>query len=219
LEPSVSGCDDVVGVGAPHEWLCLGIVVFGDESVDGLATVLDDLCYHPMNEVPERIKKLRTSTRDFLKRHFAKDVRAFGAFEIDVKRADLVDDDSSVVDLLRQYGLQDEPEPAYMPHLHAIVSLNDISAREFGNKLRSHFSKTKQVTVKPLLSGKTKNDNLKTLARYPFKFRYQFANNILRDKPSYGRRFDDDILRVFTQLVHSIKGKRGAIGFEFRYNL
>jgi hypothetical protein len=35
LEPTVSGGDDIVGVGAPEEWLGLGCVVFGDEAVDG----------------------------------------------------------------------------------------------------------------------------------------------------------------------------------------
>ena len=34
LEPSVWGCDDVVGVGFPYEWLWVGRIVFADEAVD-----------------------------------------------------------------------------------------------------------------------------------------------------------------------------------------
>ena len=35
LEPSVSGGDDVIGVGSPYERLGFGDVVLGDETVDG----------------------------------------------------------------------------------------------------------------------------------------------------------------------------------------
>lgn len=35
MVPSVSGGDDLIGVGAPYEWLCFCLVVFGDEAVDG----------------------------------------------------------------------------------------------------------------------------------------------------------------------------------------
>ena len=35
MEPSVSSCDDVVGVGFPYEWLWVGRIVFADEAVDG----------------------------------------------------------------------------------------------------------------------------------------------------------------------------------------
>ena len=35
LEPTVSGCDDLVGVGAPIEWLRFGLVMLTDELVNG----------------------------------------------------------------------------------------------------------------------------------------------------------------------------------------
>ena len=182
-------------------------------------TVLDDLIYDPGVAVPERIKELRLLTRRLFNRQFQKQVRAFGAFEIDVKRPDQVSNENGATDLLRQYGLRDDPEVAYMPHLHAIIALDGISADDFGDKLRTKFQKPSQVSIGGLWRGKTKSENLATLARYSFKFRYQFADNILRDKPSYGKRFDDETLRSYTRLVHSIKGQRGVRGFEFMYNL
>lgn len=182
-------------------------------------TVLDDLIYDPGIAVPARIKQLRISMRALFKRQFQKQVRAFGAFEIDVKRPDQVSNENGATDLLKKYGLRDEPEVAFMPHLHAIIALDGISPDDFAENLRTQFQKPSQVSISSLRTYKTKEDNLATLARYSFKFRYQFADNILRERPSYGNRFDDETLRSYTQLVHSIKGQRGAIGFEFRYNL
>lgn len=89
---------------------------FGGTHSDDLVwlTLLDDLSYDPLNEVPERLEKLRVSFREFLKRHYAKDIRAFGAFEIDVKRPDLVSDDDEAAGLLREYGLRNGPGQAYV---------------------------------------------------------------------------------------------------------
>jgi len=39
LKPSISGCDDVVWVGAPDEWLGLCCVVLVDEAIDGCLQV------------------------------------------------------------------------------------------------------------------------------------------------------------------------------------
>jgi hypothetical protein len=182
-------------------------------------TLLDNLTYDPINDAHEQIRKLRISVRGCLQRHFQKSVRAFGAFEIDVKRPDLNEENSQAVDLLRRYGFQKDAGRAYMPHLHAIIELDGISAREFRAKLRSVYTKPSQITVAALRSGNTKEENLTKLARYPIKFRYQFADNILRNKPSYGSRFDDDTLRTYAEVVHAIKGSVAVRGFEFNYNL
>ena len=53
LEPSVSGGDDVVGIGAPDEWLGFGDVVLGDEAVDGSLQV-DDRMEHAVLEPTPR---------------------------------------------------------------------------------------------------------------------------------------------------------------------
>lgn len=194
---------------------------FGKTHRDDLfwLTILDDLTYDPLQDVQGRFRKLRVSFREFLKRNCHKDARVFGAFEIDVKRHDLIDDNDAAIQTLQQYGLRNEPEPAYMPHLHAIVSLDGITRDELDRQLTSLYARPSQVRLMSMRPGQTKIENLSNLARYMFKFRYQFADNILRDRSAYGKRFDDKTLRVFTQLVHSIKGDRGAIGLEFRYNL
>ena len=57
MEPSVSGCDDVVWVGAPHKWLCLGIVVFGDEAVDGGLQVDDGVKHAVLQPSPRQFRE------------------------------------------------------------------------------------------------------------------------------------------------------------------
>jgi len=182
-------------------------------------TLLDDLTYDPIIDAHEQIKKLRISVRGCLQRHFEKNVRAFDAFEIDVKRPGLYEENNQAVDWLCQYGFQQDVGRAFMPHLHAIIELDGVSVKGFRAKLRSVYIKPSQVTVAALRSGNTKEENLKKLARYPIKFRYQFADNILRNQPSYGSRFDYDTLRTYAEVVHAIKGSRAVRGFEFNYNL
>ena len=53
MELSISGCDDLVWVGAPDEWLGFGVVVFCDEAVDrGLQ--IDDRMEHAVLEASSR---------------------------------------------------------------------------------------------------------------------------------------------------------------------
>jgi hypothetical protein len=192
---------------------------FGNTASENLIwlTILDDLTYDPMNDAQRQIDKMRSSLRGLLDRNFPKQVRLFGGFEIDVKLPkNLADSDSN--NLLLEYGLQDNNKRACMPHLHAIVDLGKISRQIFSNRLKNYFSKSSQISTSKLRPEYTKEDNLISLARYPFKFRYQFADNILRERPSYGSLFDVDTLMKYTQVIHSLKGQRGVIGFEFRYN-
>lgn len=53
LEPSVSGGDDVIGVGSPYERLGFGDVVLGDETVDGSLQV-DNRMEHAVLEPAPR---------------------------------------------------------------------------------------------------------------------------------------------------------------------
>lgn len=180
-------------------------------------TILNDLSYQPLTEIPFQLKRFRTSVREFFKLHYGKQVRALGAFEIDVKSP--IDATDTAAALLTEYGWQANGKPPYMLHLHAVVELDNWSPKAFGDEMRQLYGKTKQVTVKPLLSHKPLTQNLSTMARYCLKFRYQFADNIMRDKPSYGSRFDDETLLTYSSLIHQLKGERGVTGFNFRYNL
>jgi hypothetical protein len=110
-------------------------------------TLLDDLTYDPVTDAHEQIEKLRTSMRGCLMRHFPKQVRAFGAFEVDVKDPNLNIQNSQAVALLQNYGFQQNAGMAFMPHLHAIIELDGITVADFRKKLRSVYTKPKQVTV------------------------------------------------------------------------
>jgi len=41
LEPSISGSDDIVWIGAPDEWFSLGLIVLVNEAVDGRLQIND----------------------------------------------------------------------------------------------------------------------------------------------------------------------------------
>ena len=184
-------------------------------------TILDDLTYDPVKDVPKRSVSLKRKIKGaFQKSPVICHARVFAAFELDVKKTDQMEENNAAINLLSQYGLLDNGEAAFMPHYHAIVAIDDMTTPEqLAGELRKIFSKSKQVSVGRLHLDKTKEDNLKTLARYMFKFRYQFADNILKDKPSYGSRFDDDTLRLYAQAVHSIIGERGLVQYDLSYNL
>lgn len=57
LEPSVSGGDDVIGVGAPDKRLGFGDVVFGDEAVDGGLQVDDRMEHAVLESAPRQFGK------------------------------------------------------------------------------------------------------------------------------------------------------------------
>lgn len=183
-------------------------------------TILSDVTYNPIDDVALELEMLK----DKLRRRFqhpklSKNISAFGAIEIDVKHPDQFSDNLLARKMMKEYQLINNGQVAYMPHMHLVVDLKEISAVDFRKHLTDKFSKMKQITLSPLRKSNSKEHNLSTLARYCFKFRYQFSNNILRAKSSYGVRFDDDTLREYTQVIHSIKGQNGVVGCEFRYNL
>lgn len=184
-------------------------------------TILDDLTYSPVTDVPKRSVSLKRKIKGaFQKSPIIRHAKVFAAFELDVKKPSQIEENEEAIDLLTEYGLLDNDEAAFMPHYHAIVAVDDmVDKAQLAGELRKILLKSKQVSVGRLHIDKTKEDNLKTLARYMFKFRYQFADNILKDKPSYGNRFDDDTLRLYAQSVHSIIGKRGLVQYDLSYNL
>lgn len=181
-------------------------------------TILDDLSYTPTVEIPKRITQLKTSLREFCKNHMGKTAKVFGAFEIDVKRTQQLAPKAEQL-LNNFYNLQDQLDDAFMPHFHGIIVLDGTSRDAFRKKLKKLFPKPYQISLSKLHDGKSKEINLATLARYMTKFRYQYADNILSAKPSYGSRFDDDTLRSYVETIQSTKGKRGVRGLEFSYNL
>ena len=57
MEPSVSGSNDIVGVGAPDERLGFGGVVFGDEAVDCGLQVDDRVEHAVLESAPGQLGK------------------------------------------------------------------------------------------------------------------------------------------------------------------
>jgi hypothetical protein len=187
-------------------------------------TVLDDLTYDPINHIKTWKRRFKDRIKDNLENIFGNDVQMFGALEVDVKDTSQLVPADKAYQLLMKYGLNTNYPIAYMPHFHGIVAAKGTSAKRLGDKLRTNFNKSHQISVSRLrysIGGKpmTKKKNLKRMARYMFKFRYQFADNIMRAKPSYGTRFDDDTMRTYAQVCHDIKGHRGLNGFTVRHNL
>lgn len=182
-------------------------------------TLLDDITYSPLTDIPSQLRKRRTSLREFLKHHFPRQVRVFGAFEVDVKNNSVANDSDQVLQTLSAYGFDRRDEDAYMLHFHAVVDLCDTSRDAFRKTLKGTYSKPSQVAITSFHADKTKHQNLRNLSRYMTKVRYQYSDNILRAKPSYGSRFSDDTIRQFVDLIYQIKGSRGLASMEFRYNI
>lgn len=184
-------------------------------------TVLHDVTYSPVTDAPKLQKYLkRKMKRVFENAPTLKNMKVFGGFELDAKKPSTMENKEEAVSLLRQYGMVSSSAVAYMPHFHAIVDLNSTDVQVLKSALRAVFSKPKQISVGSLYKDKTKEYHLGKLARYMFKFRYHFADNILREKPSYGTIFDDQTMYDFSDaLLVMTKGKRGARSFEFKYNL
>ena len=121
--------------------------------------------------------------------------------------------------LLQHYNMTQLNAVAFMPHFHAIVELDNIHPDVLRKALRKSFIKPYQINVTQMRHDKTKEHHLKQMARYMFKFRYQFADNIMRTKPSYGTRFDDNTMRLYAETILSMSNGSGVRQFELKYNI
>lgn len=182
-------------------------------------TIIDDLTYDPINHVPQWKRNFKDRIKRNMKSIFGNSAKLYGALEIDAKQTSKIVANQKAFDLLSEYGLDTSHPVAYMPHFHGIVAVQGTSASAFGDKLRDNFTKSHQISVSRLHIDKSKRKNISNMARYMFKFRYQFADNIKVDKPSYKTRFDDDTMRTYAQVIHDMKGDNGLRGFIVNHNL
>lgn len=189
-------------------------------------TLLDDLTDTPLQTIPPWITNQRSVLNEVFGHHFKKQISVFGAFEVDVKHPSLFHNNNAKLDLLKEYGLPDENAVAWMPHFHGIIGLDGITADDFRKKMRSRFSKRKQVTLTSLWSDQTKNEALNAIAWYCFKFKYKYAVNLGSSDLSenetasnYDKRFNDDVLRIYTELIHNIRGPRTVQGLIYQWNI
>ena len=114
-----------------------------------------------------------------------------------------------------------------MPHFHAIMEIDFDNLDMVRIELKKIFKKPNQVHVASFQTTPdpytdkipSKQDNLRKLARYMFKFRMQFADNVNLGKSTYDNDFDDVTLQTYAQAVHSIISQRGFRQYELSYNL
>lgn len=188
-------------------------------------TLLDDLTDTPLATIPPWITNQRSVLNEVLGYHFGDKVSVYGGFEVDVKDPSMFRDTANLA-LLKEYGLVNQADPAWMPHFHAIVGLEGIAEDEFRCKMRSRFAKKKQVTLSPLWANQTKDEAIRSLTRYCFKFKYSYTVNLGSDGNShegttanYQKRFSDDIMRTYTELLHIIKGPRTVQGLVYQKSI
>ena len=195
---------------------------FSDEDMNDLfwITVLDDLTYDPVADIPKWIDPFRNRLKRSVKNSpMLNEAKLFGLIELDAKKPVEFEDENSSRQTLSYYGMKATDEVAYMPHFHGIVAVPSSMRDYVGDELRREFTKPSQVTVKPFFQHKTKADNLKELTKYMMKYRTRFSDNVKNGKPAYGSDFSPDVMRSFVQAVHASKGDRGIRKFEIKLNL
>jgi len=111
-------------------------------------------------------------------------------------------------------------EPFYLPHLHAIVDINDHDSDSVKERLKGVFDQPYQVRMTKLRSDKSKIKNLTNLAHYMFKFRTQFADNLFGTgqglRAKYGSFYPPEVLKPFVLLVHGLMNGSKVNGLEMR---
>jgi hypothetical protein len=198
--------------------------LFGHRPRQQLAflTILTDVSYHPTTEVQARVDELRQKVRSLQSRPRFKDVRVFGAVEVDVKFPMLHLRRRRSKEVLEGLGMLDPQKEAYLVHLHAIVDLNGVSKDALGRWFRRSFPKKYQVRLAGLRNDHTTSTSVANLARYMLKFRAQEADNLWGNKPNgqakYGSLYRDATLRSFVRCLHTIKRKPGFGSFYLTYN-
>lgn len=184
-------------------------------------TILTDVSYHPNTEVQYRIEELRQKVRSLRSSRF-KDVRVFGAVEVDVKFPKLDLRRARSKEVLEGLGMYDLRKEAYLVHLHAIVDLNGVSKDALGRWFRRSFPKKYQVRLAGLRNHHPTATSVANLTRYMLKFRAQEADNLWGNKPDgqakYGSLYPDATLRFFSRCLHKINRKPGFGSFYLTYN-
>ncbi len=67
-----------------------------------------------------------------------------------------------------------------------------------------------------------KDESIDRIARYMFKFRVQFADNLYGKevgmRAQYKELYPGPLMREYVKLIHSLQVNRGFKGFRFEYN-
>lgn len=183
-------------------------------------TVLDDVTYNPIFDAPIRQNYLKRKIKRVLENTPSlKTAKAFAAFELDVKSPSQMLNKQKAMTLLARYNMTHPSNVAFMPHFHAIIDLNGTHPDDMRKAFRRSFTKPYQISVSGMWNDLTKQHHLSQMTRYMFKFRYQFADNIMRSKPRYDIRFDDQTMRLYAETILAMTGDRGVRQYELKYNI
>ncbi len=114
--------------------------------------------------------------------------------------------------------------PSYSTNAVTTTSLacGTAASKSARNDATRTFNKPYQVRLSHLRYDMDKDVSIDRIARYMFKFRAQFSDNLygkevgLRAK--YKELYPGPLMREYVQLIHSLKINNGFKGFRFEYN-
>ena len=84
------------------------------------------------------------------------------------------------------------------------------------------FDKPYQIRLSYLRGDMGKDESIDRIARYMFKFRAQFSDNLYAKevglRAKYKELYPAPLMREYVKLIHSLKVNNGFKGFRFKYN-
>jgi len=182
-------------------------------------TILHPVTYDPMHDASTHIRYIRDSVRNALNHRRYKQVRMLGAFEIDVKRSQDAKTPRSNQVLTALNMNTTSRQPAYLVHLHTLVDLGGIPRKQVRRVFTRAFDKPYQVRLSHLRYDINKDASIERIARYMFKFRAQFSDNLFGKevelRAKYKELYPAPLMREYVQLIHSLKTNNGFKGFRF----
>lgn len=185
-------------------------------------TILHPVTYDPMADARDHIDKLRSSVRNALIYRGLNQVQMLGAFEVDVKRRQEAQSKRSRRVLTALDMDTTSAKSAYLVHLHSLVDLGGHLKDDVRNAFTGVFNKPYQVRLSYLRKDMTKDESIDRIARYMFKFRVQFADNLFANevglRARYNQLYTGELMREYVPLIHSLKINNAFKGLHFKYN-
>lgn len=184
-------------------------------------TILHPVTYDPMRDARTHMDCLRNGVRNALNYRGYNQVRMLGAFEIDVKRKEDAATQRSNQVLTALDMDTTSRRFAYLIHLHSLVDLAGVPKAQVRRAFTGSFDKPYQVRLSRLRDDMSKADSIEQIARYMFKFRVQFSDNLFGKETGLRARYKDlypgPLMREYAKLVHILKVNKAFKGFHYSY--
>ena len=185
-------------------------------------TILHPVTYDPMADARDHIDDLRSSVRNALNYRGFNQVKMLGGFEVDVKRRQEAQSKRSRRVLTALDMDTTSAKSAFLVHLHSLVDLGGHSKDDVRSAFAGVFDKPYQVRLSYLRSDMGKDESIDRIARYMFKFRVQFADNLYANevglRARYNQLYPGELMREYVPLIHSLKTNNAFKGLHFKYN-